>query len=155
MNSVSLCGVMNRLQRLNYSGQGFKKNLSSGNVQFSEKTISQGVEKNNSSFFSKILSKLNINRNKENKQLIKQIDDQLKDEGYVNELHTSFSPKVGKFIFGNDTYMKQAILPKVGIVYKTDNHYVVQTWKDDMAVFKKLDKKGNLIDTIYVPGRAV
>ena len=145
-----------RTQRFNYSGQSYNKNLSSCNVSFSSRPNLKEPVKNSFSFFSAILSKLGLNRNKENKQLIKQIDDLLKDRSYVKSEYSSFSsPEVNKFIFSKDGFVKNDVLPNVGVVYKADNHYIIQTWKDDIASFKKLDKKGNLIGKIEIPRRAL
>ncbi len=154
MNSVSSYGFMSRTQKFNYHKPNFNK--SSCNVSFSSRPISKEPVKNSFSFFSTILSKLKINRNKENKQLIKQIDNLLKDESYVKDEYSSFSsPEVKKFIFSKDGFVKNGILPNIGCVYKADNHYVIQTWQDGIATFKKLDKKGNLIGKMELPARAL
>ena len=150
MNSISSYGVMNSTKNCNYFKQNCDKKFSYYNVSFSAKPISNGLEKKRFSF-STIMSKLGINKNKQNKQLVKQIENLLKDKSYVKSEHSSFfNPEVNKFIFGNDNFMKEGILPNIGCVYKADNHYIIQTWQDNIATFKKLDKKGRLIDTINV-----
>ena len=155
MNKVSSSVFMNRPQNFNYSKQSYNKNLSYYNVSFSAKPTSNVLAKKAFSF-STILSKLRINKNKQNKKLIKQIETHIKDKSYVKQEHsTFFNTDVNNFIFGNDNFMKMDILPDVGCVYKADNHYVIQTWQDNIATFKKLDKKGNLIGKISFPGKAL
>lgn len=155
MNSISNYGIMNNSKNCNYSKQNYNKNLSYYNVAFSAKPISNKLVKNSFSFTT-ILSKLGINKNKQNKELIAQIENLLKDKSFVKSEHSSFfNPEVNNFIFGHDNFMQDGILPNIGYVCKANNNYIIQTWQDNIATFKKIDKKGRLIGKISIPGKAL
>lgn len=150
---------MNTIQNhsfTNFNGNAYHFNSRNNNekilnsISFTATPNPQYFNKNKKSLFNTICSVLGIKSNSKN-QLVKNIDEVLKDRAFVHREHSSFSSAVNDFIYGNYFHIKQGLVNGKP-VYKGDGYYVIQhNNQEGIAVFEKLNSKGKLIDKIYIP----
>lgn len=149
MNTIQNYGMVNynKNKFVNYK---FKQN----NIAFTSNPIAKVSTPNKKNIFEKFLSFIGI-REKFNKQLINHMEEILKDKGFVNRKHSSFRATANDFIYGQATFMQQGLLGK-NPIYKADRYYIIQSFDNEgIAIFKKFNRKGKLVDTIQLTGNAL
>ena len=140
MESIVGYGMLSYNNNVNYPNN---KGISNHNVSFTAKPVTAALQKNNKNMFSVILNILGIKPNP-NKQLVKEIENAVKNKRQTPRFACTFSDDILQFICGETPYFKEALVNNMP-VYKANNTYVVQQFKDGLAEFSKFDKKGNLI----------
>lgn len=119
------------------------------NIAFTSNPIVKTSTYKKKNILQKFLSFFGI-KTSLNRQLVKQMEEILRDGSFVNRKHSSFRATANDFIFGNDSFMQCGMLNGCPI-YKADGYYVIQSFdKHGVTTFNKFSRKGELVDAIQL-----